>query len=135
MTTQASKVTQWQEEYKKRIDWLHLEAQYEGIEPDESSESDFWRLMNSLSTAPAADVTISQEGHLRAVWEGPGRSHIAIRFIGNSEVVYVMWRRLPESKDIKRTSGNIALNEIKKRVAQFGLASLWGIVIKTAPDR
>ena len=101
--------------YQLRIGELSRLGIEEGITLNKASERDFWAFMDSARYSQRAGLVMMDNGDLRAVWKGDDGSHLALHFLGNQTVRYVIFRRRPASKYVSRVAGSDTFDGIKQR--------------------
>ena len=116
------------EAYRRRIAELReygLEEEEEiAISPD--SERDFWAFMPTLPGAQEAGVVLTYEGTLRAAWidDHDPETHLALEFLGEGQIGYVIFRIMPGAAEITRVCGIEAYDGIMQQIAHFQLQHL-----------
>ena len=63
-------------------------------------------------------------GNLRAVWKGKDSSHLALHFLGDQLIRYVIFKRRAGSRHTSRVAGTDTFEGIRKQVQAFQLAEL-----------
>ena len=91
--------------YDSRIDRLHLIVEEEGKKISLDSERDFWDFVHRHPFVEPGQLVVTNEGHLRLVWEGDDEAHIGIRFLGSRRVRYVIFNRRAGERELLETSG------------------------------
>ena len=110
--------------YSQRIDELRGYGLEDDISLNEASENDFWRFIGSSGFTRRAGVVMMDNGNLRAVWKGADSSHLALHFLGDQLIRYVIFKRRAGSRHISRVAGTDTFEGIKKQVQSFQLAEL-----------
>ena len=116
------------EAYRRRIAELReygLDEEEEiAISPD--SERDFWAFMPTLPGAQEAGVVLTYEGTLRAAWidDHDPETHLALEFLGEGQIGYVIFRIMPGAAEITRVCGIEACDGIMQQIAHFQLQHL-----------
>ena len=110
--------------YQRRIGELSRLGIEDGITLNKASERDFWAFVDSARYSQQAELVLMDNGDLRAVWKGDDRSHLALHFLGDRTVRYVIFRRRPASKYVSRVAGTDTFDGIKQQVRAFDLVSL-----------
>lgn len=109
--------------YKSRLEELRQYA----IEDDEcsdikeSSRNDFFWFVESVPFSKKAEVVLLENGNIRAVWAGPGKTHIGIQFLGDKTGQYVIFAKRPAAKRISRVAGVDTLEGLKRQVQAFDI--------------
>ena len=127
MTTLSSRIAAYEEtrrDYQRRIEELSRYGVEDGITLSEASHRDFWAFMDSAGYSRRAGVALMDNGDLRAVWRGDDHSHLALHFLGDRTIRYVIFRRRPASKHVSRVAGTDTFDGIKQQVLAFDLESL-----------
>ena len=109
------------EAYHARIETLRGHAASDEIEVQPASEQDFWAFVESLSSAPRAEVVLMDNGNFRAVWEDAEQSRLAIQFMGAQRGEYVIFKRRAEASEVSRVAGIDTLDGIKRQIRSFDL--------------
>ena len=110
--------------YQRRIEELSRYGVEEAITLRKASERDFWAFVDSTGFSRPAGVVLMDNGDLRAIWKGDGQSHLALHFLGDQSVRYVIFRRRPASRHVSRVTGTDTFDGIKRQVRAFDLGSL-----------
>ena len=127
MTTLSSQIAAYEEtrrDYQRRIEELSRYGVEDGIPLSEASHRDFWAFMDSAGYSRRAGVVLMDNGDLRAVWRGDDHSHLALHFLGDRTIRYVIFRRRPASKHVSRVAGIDTFDGIQQQVLAFDLESL-----------
>ncbi|MDE0176994.1 MAG: hypothetical protein OXP36_00220 [Gammaproteobacteria bacterium] len=88
-----------------------------------ASERDFWEFMRSIPFTRRANVVVTYNGNLRAVWRGSGEKHIGLQFLGDRWVEYVIWTRRTGSTRIAPKAGQDTLEGVQEQIRTSGLSS------------
>lgn len=110
--------------YKRRIDQLSRSGAEEDVTLNQASEHDFWSFIDSSGYSRRAGVVLMDNGDLRAVWRDDGQSHLALHFLGDRSIRYVIFRRRPATRSVSRVAGTDTFEGVKQQVRVFDLGSL-----------
>lgn len=109
--------------YRSRIAALKHDAMLDEIPFRAASERDFWEFMRSIPFTRRANVVVTYNGNLRAVWRGSGEKHIGLQFLGDRWVEYVIWTRRTGSTRIAPKAGQDTLEGVQEQIRTSGLSS------------
>ena len=110
--------------YRSRIEELRRFAALDGFSVSKASESDFWSFLTSMPFLRRAGVILMENGNLRAVWRSEDKSRLALQFLGNKSVEYVIFKRRRGAKEISRAAGFDTLDGLKRQILAFDLTTL-----------
>ena len=110
--------------YRSRIDELIEFGLQEGIVLNRVSERDFWSYVTAASHTRAAGIVLTDEGNLRAVWNEGTENRLAIEFLGDRQVEYVIFRRRNEEAPVSRVVGTDSIEGIEAQIRAFDLGFL-----------
>ena len=90
-------------EYVNRIKELrgYAEEDEEIDSINENSINDFWWFKDIFNFKRRAGLVLQDNGNLRAVWRDEVGHNIGIEFLGNNEVLYVIFKPVPNEKTIR----------------------------------
>ena len=109
--------------YQVRIEELKGDADDEGIVFNDTSEGDFWEFMKSIPYARNAELVVTDNGNLRAVWRGEEDKHVGLQFLGGRWIEYVMWTRRMGSLTISPKAGSDTFEGVKEQIQASRLTS------------
>ena len=110
--------------YRNRIAELREYGIEDGVTVNPASEKDFWSFVKSLPAARPGSLVLMDNGNLRAVWEGKGESHLALQFLGDQMIQYVIFKRRPGASKVSRVTGADTFGGIMRQIDAFELKSL-----------
>ncbi len=115
-------------EYWTRIESLISDAELDGFTLNRESERDFWSFVTeSVPFATKGELTLVDNGNLRAVWEGEEGSHFGLQFLGGGMAQYVIFRRRKGSSHVSRVAGRDTFEGVRKQARNFALEALLGL--------
>lgn len=114
------------EAYRRRIEELREYGLEEEVEINPDSERDFLAFMPTLPGAQEAGVVLTYAGTLRASWcdDHDPETHLALEFLGDGQIGYVIFRIMPGEAEITRVCGIEAYDGIMQQIAHFQLQHL-----------
>lgn len=89
-----------------------------------ASKEDFWWFVESMPWDSKAELTLMENGNLRAVWKGEDKTHIGLQFLGSRRGEYVIFKRRPGATQVSRVAGIDTLEGLKKQVRAFDVPLL-----------
>ena len=112
--------------YQGRLAELREAAEEEGIAWNDASEQGFRAFVAANAGWRKAGLSLMDNGNLRAVWEWPSDddTHLALQFLGNEHVQYVIFKHRPGAGKVSRVAGSDTFDGIKRQVAAFALNQL-----------
>ena len=111
----------------ERVDFsprlAHLEdlAQDEGITIAPESRADLDLLTSRFPPQASAQLVLTDDGHLRVVWQDQEGNHAALRLLGHGKVRYVLFRPDPHGGPTTRTSGDAPMEEAVRMARSMGI--------------
>lgn len=110
--------------YQNRIEELRRFAELDGFSVNEASEKDFWSFSNSLPFAREAELVLSDNGNLRAIWDDEDGNHLGLQFLGNGMLQYVIFRQRTGNNHVSRMAGRETFDGVKRQMRKFKLEPL-----------
>ena len=110
--------------YQRRIDVLRSAGAVEDIELNERSEEDFWQFIRSSPIVGQARLFLMGNGNIRAVWKSEDSSHLGLHFLGDQKILYVIFKRCPDSGRMIRTTDSDTFEGVRRKIYDFGLTTL-----------
>ena len=107
--------------YRARIVSLREIAPGDGILVNDASERDFWAFVRSSPGMDRAELSLLENGNLRAVWEGADGSHLGLQFRGDETVAFVAFTKRAGAAEASRAYGTDTLEGVKGQVGAFDL--------------
>ena len=109
--------------YEARINALRAyAAEDDDIERvNEDSINDFWTFMQAADFSRQAGLVLLDSGDLRAVWRENAGHDVGLRFLGNQEILYVMFKRGSEGQIAERSAGKGSFNGVMKQIKKLNL--------------
>lgn len=111
-------------EYGKRIALLIEEAEIETVEVNDRSLLEFWRFVGSGRRTRLGYVFFTDSGDVSVEWRTGEDNHFELRFLGDSRVNYVFFRREPGEAHVSVGYGTEVLSTIKQRIISSGFGQL-----------
>ena len=104
--------------YEARISALRsYAAEDDDIEKvNEDSINDFWAFMQVAGFSRQAGLVLLDSGDLRAVWRENAGHDVGLRFMGNQEILYVMFKRDADGQIVERAAGKGSFNGVMKQI-------------------
>ena len=112
--------------YLRRIDDLRGYGAEDGIAMNAASEGDFWAFIGTMPSARRAGLVLTDDGNLRAVWDDDHDDdhHLALQFLGNGQVQYVIFKRRSAGGKVARVAGRDTFDGIRRLIGDFDLHPL-----------
>lgn len=110
--------------YRVRIDELRHLASQDGYHLKPSSESDFWRFVNSALRWRKGGLVLMDNGNLRAVWKDDQGNRLGLQFLGEGMVQHVIFRQRDATLPVSRVAGRDTIEGICRQVEAFDLGLL-----------
>lgn len=105
--------------YQSRIKELNQYAKQDGFALNPTSESDFWSVIESVPLKQKAGLVLRENGNLRAVWKSGTGNRLALHFLGDRIVQYVIFTPSADHSDVSPISGTVSLDEIEPLIARY----------------
>ena len=121
-TSSESKIAHSQA-YETRIEALRdYAAEDDDIEKvNEDSIKDFWAFMKVTGFERQAGLVLLDSGDLRAVWRENDGHDIGLRFLGNQQVMHVIFKRGAGGQFAERAVGIDSFDGVLKRIKDLDL--------------
>ena len=109
--------------YEARINALRgYAAEDDDIDKvNEDSIYDFWAFMKAADFSRQAGLVLLDSGDLRAVWRENAGHDVGLRFLGNQEILYVMFKRNADGQIAERAVGTDSFNGVMKQIKKLNL--------------
>ena len=109
--------------YEARIKVLRAYAlEDDDIEKvNEDSINDFWSFMKITGFSRQAGLVLLDSGDLRAVWRENDGHNIGLRFLGNQEILYVIFKRDAGGQITERAVGADSFDRVTKQIKDLDL--------------
>lgn len=114
----------YRERLAERLRALFIAAEEDDISPSAPSLQNLVRFMQTHRTIRYPDVVLMPDGNFRAEWRRSARQMLALEFLGNGEVRFLVFA--PDRKDpIKtiRAAGSAPMDSVMDIVSGFGVSS------------
>ena len=111
-------------EYGKRIALLIEEAEIEAIEVNDRSLLEFWRFIGSDPRARLGYVFLTDNGDVSVEWRTGEENHFELRFLGDSRVNYVFFKRELGETHVSVGYGTEVMSTIRQRIVSSGFGQL-----------
>ena len=116
--------------YELRIDDLRDMAKDEGIKISSRSEADFWELIDALTHASKAQLVLSQEGVLAAIWKDGDANYVHFRFLGTGHLRYVIITDSLHDSSGESKVGDCSIQDVKTLLEKHNLENLLGLYVQ-----
>jgi hypothetical protein len=116
--------------YELRIDDLRDMAKDEGIKISSRSEADFWELIDALTHASKAQLVLSQEGVLAAIWKDGDANYVHFRFLGTGHLRYVIITDSLHDSSGESEVGDCSIQDVKALLEKHNLENLLGLYVQ-----
>ncbi len=111
--------------YRERVNTLMGDAVLDGVSMNKYSELEFWTFLGSQDFFRKGSLFLLNSGNLRAVWKNKNGDQIALQFLGNEIIQYVMFKhRHPQTENISRVAGRDTLAGVRLQIAALDLSHL-----------
>ena len=109
--------------YEARIKVLRAyAAEDDDIEKvNEDSINDFWAFIQTAGFSRQAGLVMLDSGDLRAVWRENAGHDVGLRFLGNQEILYVLFKRDANGQIAERAAGKGSFNGVMKQIKTLNL--------------
>ena len=109
--------------YEARIKVLRAYAsEDDDIEKvNEDSINDFWAFMKITGFSRQAGLVLLDGGDLRAVWRENDGHDVGLRFLGNQEIMYVIFKRDAGGQITKRAVGSGSFDKVVKQIKDLDI--------------
>lgn len=109
--------------YEARIQALRgYAAEDDDIEKvNEDSINDFWAFMKVTGFERQAGLVLLDSGDLRAVWRENDGHDIGLRFLGNQQVMHVIFKRGAGGQITERAVGTNSFDGVIKQIKRLDL--------------
>ncbi len=113
-------------QYGDRLTALREAAEDDDVAWNEDSAQDFQAFITDNPYWRKAGLALMDNGNLRAVWEWDqdDETHLALQFLGNKRVQFVIFKRRLGSGKVSRVAGADTFDGIKQLVVAFELTPL-----------
>ena len=107
-----------------RLAELQADAEEEGIAISEGSQRDLLRFLGTHLDWRRPSLFLLDSGNFRALWRS-GREQIALQFLGNQMIQYVIFRECPGAPDdLASSHGHDSFHGIEQLIPAFGVERL-----------
>lgn len=110
--------------YDERIGYLKKEANLDGYDLNSNSLICFLEFLRKSSTTKTGDLTLLENGNLRAVWKNGATDRIGLQFMNRGILQYVIFMEQKDSTRVLRVYGRDTINAIMERISSMGLSHL-----------
>ena len=107
--------------YDGRISTLEDQASDEGIFPSSRSKDTLLEFFRKNPLIRRGRLYLLENGNFRAVWKGEGESHIALQFLENGFIQYVLFKRRDVRRPTSRVYGRDTPDGVLKQIAALQL--------------
>ena len=122
-TSTSESIVTHSQAYEVRINALRAyAAEDDDIEKiNEDSINDFWAFMQATDFSRQAGLVLLDSGDLRAVWRENAGHDVGLRFLGNQEILYAMFKRDADGQIAERSAGKGSFNGVMKQIKKLNL--------------
>ena len=113
--------------YRSRIEDLRGMAEDEGIKVAQESIDDFWQLIRTLLPTRKAQLVLTDDGNLIAIWDDDGGNYVDVEFLGAGSLQYLIVKGPEHSPNRTYEEGGGDIQTVKRQVQEHKLDSLLGI--------
>ena len=99
----------------------------EGFTVAQESIDDFWQLVRSLLLTRKAQLVLTDEGNLIAIWDDDDGNYVDIEFLGAGSLHYLIFKGPVHSPNRICEEGGGDIQTVKRQVQEHKLDSLLGI--------
>ena len=110
--------------YEERLGFLERVGLTEGVELNVDSETDFWEFIDTSQFTRKAELVFIGEGNIRAIWEDEDENFLGLHFLGNRQIIYVIFRQDPGGSGLTTETGVESFKGAKEKVVESGLTHL-----------
>ena len=114
-------------DYRSRIEGLRVMANDEGFTAAQASIDDFWLLIRTLMPTRKAQLVLTDDGNLIAIWDNDDGNYVDVEFLGDGSLHYLIFKGTEHSPDRKCEEGGGDIHTVKRQVHEHKLESLLGI--------
>ena len=112
--------------YHRRIKDLRGMAKDEGFMVAQESVNDFWQLIRSLLPTRKAQLVLTDEGNLIAIWDDDDGNYVDIEFLGAGSLHYLIFKGPEHSPNRICEEGGGDIQTVKRQAQKHNLAKLLG---------
>lgn len=77
--------------------------------------------MKAADFSRQAGLVLLDSGDLRAVWRENARHDVGLRFLGNQEVLYIIFKRDADGQIAERSAGRGSFNGVMEQIKNLNL--------------
>ena len=107
--------------YNKRIRDLKQIAVDDGISLNPASHIAFIKFFSANPALKQAGLIVKENGNLRAIWECENEAHVALQFLGDQTLQYVIFKQRKPQAPVSRVSGRDTMDGIMHQFEAFDL--------------
>lgn len=111
-------------EIAKRIQFLKVEAEIEGVPFSEASLVDFEKFLRNISPHARPYLFLNDNGDLRALWKNDQREQIALQFLGDGNIQFVIFKLRKGTLGMARVAGVDTYDKIMGHIKASGAVGL-----------
>lgn len=108
----------------KRMRFLMSEAHADGEPFSAASSHDFLTMLGTLHPQRKPALFRNAKGNLRTIWRNDAFEQIALEFLGNGNIQFVIFKRAEDGKAMSRVAGIAGREAVLKHIRAAGAQSL-----------
>ena len=108
-------------DYQNRIRILKDHAERDGYSLSQHSMAAFLEFLDKNPHLKRGRLVLMENGNLRATWKGANGAHIALQFIDNRTIQYVIFKQREPSAPVSRVSGRDTMEGVLRQISAFDL--------------
>ena len=124
---EASATVVHENDYRIRIAALHEMAADEGFTVAKATIEAFWKLIYALSPMNKAQLVLSQQGVLTAIWKDGDGNYAHVKFLEADKVRYVMVTPPLHGSTGNSVVGDCSIEGVKALIEEHNLENLLGL--------
>ena len=103
---------------------MQNEAVHDGYAVSPASELDFWEFVRNAPDKRQANLVLTDNGNLRAIWSDEHGSRLGLQFLGGGVVQYVIFKRQNHGQPKSRVTGRDSLEGLARQIDAHDLFAL-----------
>ena len=103
-------------ETENRLRELRIDAELNEEKFSEVSANDLRQFLKEIGAISRPAIFLLDNGNVRAVWRNEQNEQIALQFLGNTQVQFVIFFRRPQSTELFRQYGTDIMSAIRGMV-------------------
>ena len=111
-------------EISKRLQFLKIEAEIDGVPFSDASLTDFQAFMRETRPRSRPSLFLNDNGNLRALWKNDRREQIGLQFLGEGNIQFVIFKQRKGTLAMARIAGIDAKDKILGHIKASGAEGL-----------